>query len=198
MSWKGESRRHSLARKGIKTSTPYYSIDVKSDGRPKLRVGLPSYSRDLLRQLCDIAGDKEWIAELSMIKGNILIDDIQVSDEIDHSYLRWNKGDEANNVGYIHYHPPSLIPEFSAQDFVLALEIHDQRENKEKYPYTLMGLVYPDDGGLHVKIYAINPKSDRRSLFEGKEVAERDLQKELNMLKGNGELIELNSIGGGL
>ena len=198
MSWKGESRRHSLARKGIKT-TDTYEVSIKSDGKPKLRVGLPSYSRDLLRQLCDIADDKEWIAELSMIKGNILIDDIQVSDEIDHSYLRWNKGDEANNVGYIHYHPPSLIPEFSAQDFVLALEIHDQRENKERYPFTLMGLVFPDDdNNLHVKMYALNPKKDRRAIFESKEVAERDLQKELNMLKDNGELVELNSISGGL
>ena len=80
--WKGESRRHSLARKGIKTK---YNV-IKSKGKPKLKIGLPNYSSDQIKHLCQLAGGKEWIAELNMVNGDILIDDIQVSKEINHSY----------------------------------------------------------------------------------------------------------------
>lgn len=194
MAWKGESRRHSLAKKGIRTAK--YSM-IKSKGKEKLKIGLPSYSLEQLKHLSELSDGKEWIAELNIVKGDILIDDIQVSEEINHSYLRWNKGDEAHNVGYIHYHPKSLIPEFSAQDFVLAMEIHKIRENKDKQPYTLMGLVYPDDeDNLKIKIYAINPKKDFTHLFEGREVTERDLNKEIDTLMANKELMKLNNISG--
>ena len=202
MVWKGESRRHSLARKGIKTAkgieSPKYSVKT-SEGKPKLKIGLPEYSREQIKHLCQLADGKEWIAELNMVNDEILIDDVQVSKEINQSYLRWNTGDEDYNVGYIHYHPKTLIPEFSAQDFVLAMEIHDIRENKDKYPYTLMGLVYPDDNDkLQLIIYAINPEKDYRSLFEGREVTERDLKEEINMLNKNKELMKLKNINGEL
>lgn len=194
MAWEGDSRRHSLARKGVKTSK--YTV---SKGKPKLKVGLPSYSKEQIKHLSKLAQGKEWIAELNMVNGEILIDDIQVSKEINHSYLRWNKGDESHNVGYIHYHPKTLIPEFSAQDFVLALEIHEIRENKDKYPYTIMGLVYPDDKHkLHLRMYAINPKKDRKVMFEGKNITERDLKKELDTLVKNKELIKLHEMSGDL
>lgn len=197
MAWKGESRKHSLARKGIRTASKY-SIK-QSNGKPKLKVGLPQYTKEQIKYLCKLADGKEWIAELNITNGDILIDDIQVSKEINHSYLNWNKGDESHNVGYIHFHPKTLIPEFSAQDFVLALEIHNIRENKETYPYTLMGLVYPDDNDqLHTRIYALNPKEDRKALFEGKEVTERDLKKEIDMLIKNRELMKLHNVSGGL
>lgn len=200
--WHGESRKHSLARKGIKTaqgieSSKYTMKTTK--GKPKLKVGLPEYSKEQIKHLCLLAEGKEWIAELNMINGDILIDDVQVSKEIDHSYLRWNDGDESSNVGYIHYHPKTLIPEFSAQDFVLAMEIHNIRENKKKYPYTLMGLVYPEENDqLSIRIYAINPKKDHKVLFEGKELTERDLQKEMDVLIKSKELMILNNISGGI
>lgn len=194
--WKGESRRHSLARKGIKTSK--YNV-IPSKGKEKLQIGLPDYVREQIKHLSELSDGKEWIAELNMVNGDILVDDIQVSKEINHSYLRWNEGDESHNVGYIHYHPKTLIPEFSAQDFVLAMEIHNIRKNKEQYPYTLMGLVYPDDNDkLHLRIYAINPKKDYKYLFENKEVTEKDLDKEINMLLQSKEMMKLNNISGDL
>lgn len=194
--WHDDSRRHSLSRKGIKTAK--YSMG-KGKGKPKLKIGLPSYSKEQIKHISKLAQGKEWIAELNMVNGDILIDDIQISKEINHSYLRWNKGDESHNVGYIHYHPKTLIPEFSAQDFILAMEIHEIRENKEKYPFTIMGLVYPDDDGkLHLKMYAINPKKDHKPMFEGKEITERDLNKEIDMLVKNKELIKLHDMSGDL
>ncbi len=199
----GHSREHGLHRKGIPTHSKgiqntKYNV-IKSKGKSKLTVGLPPYSKAQIKHISKLAEGKEWIAELNMVNGDILIDDIQVSKEINHSYLRWNKGDEAHNVGYIHYHPATLIPEFSAQDFVLAMEIHDIRENKHKYPYTIMGLVYPDKNGkLHLRMYAIKPKKDHKKKFEGREVTERDLQKEIKMLIKNKELMKLNNISGGL
>lgn len=198
--WKGESRRHSLARKGVKTAkgitNSKYNV-INSKGKPKLKIGLPDYSRDQIKHLCQLANGKEWIAELNMVNGDILIDDIQVSKEVDHSYLRWNKGDESHNVGYIHFHPKTLIPEFSAQDFVLAIEIHDIRGNKGNYPYTIMGLVYPDDNDkLHLRMYAINPKQDYKPMLEGREVTERDLKEEIDVMISNQELIKLNNISG--
>ena len=102
-------------------------------------------------------------------------------------------------MGYIHFHPKTLIPEFSAQDFVLAMEIHEIRENKDKYPYTIMGLVYPDDNdNLKLRMYAINPKKDYRSKFEDREVTERDLKEEIDMMIQNQEMVKLNKISGGL
>jgi len=202
MSWKNESRKHSLARRGIKTASgipPSKYSTIQSDGKSKLKIGLPEYSKEQIKYLCQLAEGKEWIAELNMVNDDILIDDVQVSKEINHSYLRWNTGDEDYNVGYIHYHPKTLIPEFSAQDFVLALEIHEIRQNKDKYPYTLMGLVYPDDNdALHLRIYALNPNGNRKHLFEGREVTERDLKDDIDMLIKSKEMMKLNNISGGI
>ncbi|MCK4545030.1 hypothetical protein KAU43_05785 [candidate division WOR-3 bacterium] len=200
MGWKGESRRHSLSRKGIKTSKDNEKYKfIRGKGNPTLKIELPDYTKKQIEHFSDLANREEWIAELDMVRGDILIDDLQVSDEMDASYLRWNKGDESKCVGYIHYHPNTLVPEFSAQDFILAMEIHNVRENKAKYPYTLMGLVYPDENDdLHVRIFALNPKKDRKYLFEGKVATERDLKKEIDMLIKNKEMMKLNHVSGGL
>ena len=192
--WHKESRRHSLSSKGIK-STQKYKVS-KGKGKTKLSIGLPEYSKDMIKHITELADGKEWIAELNVVKGDIIIDDIQISEEIDHSYLRWNNGDEVHNVGYIHYHPETLIPEFSAQDFVLAFNIHDLRANKDEYPYTVMGLVYPDGDKLKVKMYGVDPSKERVKEFEGLELVERDLKDKLECMEQKKELIRMENITG--
>ena len=187
--WHGKKQAHSLASKGIKSKYQY-----NSNGKYKLAVGLPDYTRERVKHITDLSDGKEWIAELKMLKSDIIIDDIQISESLDQSFLHWNVGDEETDVGYIHYHPPELIPEFSAQDFVLAINVHEMRENKEKYPYTLMGLVYPEKDELKIVIYGINPKSGRKSDFEGKMVVESDLKEVLDEMVENKELIKMRDI----
>ena len=187
--WHGKRQAHSLASKGIKSKYQY-----NSSGKPKLTVGLPDYTRERVKHITDLSDGKEWIAELKLLKEDIIIDDIQISESLDQSFLHWNDGDEETDVGYIHYHPPELIPEFSAQDFVLAINVHEMRKNKEKYPYTLMGLVYPEKDKLKIVIYGINPKKGRKSDFEGKMVVESDLKDVLDEMVENKELLKMRDI----
>lgn len=187
--WHGNKQAHSLASRGIKSKYQY-----SSSGKPRLAIGLPDYTKERIKHITELADGKEWIAELKMLKGDIIIDDIQISEIIDQSFLHWNTGDEETDVGYIHYHPPELIPEFSAQDFVLAINVHEMRNNTEKYPYTLMGLVVPEKDGLKTIIYAINPKKGRKSDFEGKMVVESDLKDVLDEMIESKELLKLREI----
>ena len=184
--WKGNSHAHSLASKGIRTKYSY-----KSKGNPKLSIGLPAYSKDRIEHIIKLADGKEWIAELKMMKGDIIIDDIQISDKLDQSFLHWTSGDEKTDVGYIHYHPPELIPEFSSQDFVLAFNIHQLRTNKDEYPYTIMGLVYPSGDGHEIRMYGINPSKTKMEEFEGQMVTEKDLEETLTRMEASGELIKM-------
>jgi len=187
--WYGQKEQHRLASKGIKSKYQY-----KTSGKPKLAVGLPKYSRDRIAHLTELADGKEWIAELKIIKGDIIIDDVQISDELDVSFLNWNVGDEETDVGYIHYHPPELIPEFSSQDFVLACTVHDMRENKENYPYTLMGLVIPENGNLKTILYGIKPKDGRVKDFENKNVVESDLSNIIKEMEDSKELLKMREV----
>lgn len=192
MSWRGNPMGHSLASRGVKTK--YQMKQVK--GKPKLKLGLPPYVKDQIKHLTEMADDggKEWIAELSMINGDIIIDDVQVSKELDVSFLRWNHGDEDRNIGYIHYHPAELIPEFTTQDFILAYEIHKLRKNKENMPYTIMGLIYPENGELVIVLYGINPSKTGVENFEGLIAVESDMRDTLDKMKENKELIEMREI----
>lgn len=185
-----------MNRKGIKTANAKYQYS--SRGKKKLKVALPDYSREVIKHITRISNGKEWIAELNMINGEIIIDDIQVSHEINHSYLHWDRDDESKNVGYIHYHPPTIIPEFSAQDFVLAMNIHELRHNKEHYPYTIMGLVYPDGDKLKTRIYAINPDETKIEEFEGLVATEKDMKDKLDRMVENKELLKLKNLSGEL
>ena len=187
--WYGNKQKHSLASRGIKSKYQY-----KSSGKPKLAIGLPSYTKERIGHLSELAQGKEWIAELKMMNGDIIIDDIQISDTVDQSFLHWTTGDEETDVGYIHYHPAELIPEFSAQDFVLAINVHEMREHKDIHPYTLMGLVYPLGDKLEIVIYAINPKKGRKKDFEGKMLVESDMKETLDKMKASKELLELREV----
>lgn len=199
--WHNESARHAKARRGIKTSYRY-----KSQGKHNLSIKLPTYTKDKLKQLIRISNGNEWIAELVILNGEIIIDDVQISDRIDHSQLRWNDGDEKTNVGYIHYHPETLIPEFTSTDFILAFNMHKMRINKDKYPYTVMGLVYPEDKNHKIVLYAVNPKKGREKDFmaavmeKGKLTykpmvcVESDMKETINDMIKSKELIKLNEV----
>lgn len=186
MSWNQESHRHAMAAKGVKTKYIY-----RAHGNPKLAVALPSYSEERIKHITSLSdeGQKEWIAEMIILNGEVIIDDIRPSEILDKSNLHWTLGDDKRDVGYIHYHPPQLIPEFSAQDFVLAINVHNLRTNKNKYPYTIMGLVYPDGNKLKVRLYGIKPKQNRIKQFEGLVATESDMKETLEKMKKSGELI---------
>lgn len=189
--WSGEPYNHSLASKGISTKYRY-----NAKGSPKLSVGLPPYMKERIKYLTELAeeGKKEWIAELTLINGNIIIDDIQVSKKVDSSFLRWNQGDEINNIGYIHYHPANLIPEFSAQDFTLAINVHNLRKNKKGRPYTIMGLVHPDKKVLKTILYGIKPSKKRLAQFDGLVAVESDMRDIIEDMERRGELIRMNEV----
>lgn len=189
--WFGKKEQHSLASRGISSKYIY-----KTSGKPKLKIGLPSYTKERIKHITELSenGHKEWIAELKMLKEDIIIDDIQISDTIDQSFLNWNIGDEETDVGYIHFHPSELIPEFSSQDFVLACTIHEMRTNKERYPYTLMGLVVPENGALKITIYGLNPEKNRIDYFENKMLVESDMKDVLDEMKETKELLVLREV----
>ena len=187
--WHRDSQKHALASKGIVTKYQY-----SATGKPMLKVGLPSFTTEQIKTITNLADGKEWIAELKELKSEIIIDDIQISDNLDESFLNWNSGDEINDIGYIHYHPKELIPEFSAQDFVLALTIHDMRVNKDKYPYTLMGLVYPDGDKLVIRVYGIKADKNTIKQFENKPIVESDMKEIIDKMCNNKELIKMKEV----
>lgn len=199
MGWPKESRRHGLASKGIPTARSRKYQVSGTQQKPKLKIGLPSYTHEQIRYISHISNGKEWIAEIKMVNGNLFIDDIQISKKIDKSFLHWTYGDESNNVGYIHLHPKGIMPEFSAEDFILAFTIHEKRENKKNYPYTIMGVVYPENDKLIIKLYAVKPKAETIKQFElyrGTKFIERDIQDKLDKMEENKELIKLHEISG--
>jgi len=187
--WHKESHRHRLASMGISTSYKY-----KGSGKRKLQIMLPKYTKEQIVHITRMAdeGSKEWIAELKVKNGEIYLNDIQISTEVDHSYLNWTKGDEDEDVGYIHFHPKSLIPEFTAQDFVLAFNVHKLRKNKDEYPYTIMGLIYPTQKGYEIKMFGVNPSENRINDFEGLIAVESDMKEKLKQMEASGELIKMS------
>jgi len=191
--WKNESQRHRMASMGISTTYKY-----KGSGKRKLQIMLPEYTKKQISHITQMAdeGSKEWIAELKVKNGQIYMDDIQISNEVDHSYLNWSTGDENEDVGYIHFHPKSLIPEFTAQDFVLACNIHELRKNKESYPYTIMGLIYPTKKGYEIRMYGVNPGEDRKNDFDGLIAVESDMKDKLKKMEASGELIRMKEKNG--
>lgn len=190
MSWPGERQRHAMSARGITSSTYQYN----AHGKQILEVELPSYTADKVRLLTKIAQGKEWIAELSILNGYIIIDDVQVSDKIDYSELRWNIGDDIRDIGYIHYHPPGIVPEFSSEDFVLAFKVHNLRKQKEKYPYTIMGLVHPSENGFKMRLYGVKPSDGRMKQFEGLHTVESNLSGILMEMEHNDELIKMKEV----
>lgn len=190
MSWLGERQRHAMSAKGILTKDYCYN----AHGKKELGIYLPAYTADRVKHINKITDGKEWIAELSIINGYIIIDDIQASDKIDYSQLRWNIGDDMRDIGYIHLHPQGIIPDFSSTDFVLAINIHKLRKNKKKYPYTIMGVVYPKNNKTVIRLYGINPKSGRIKDFENLKVTESHLGFVLDDMISTKELIKMKEV----
>jgi len=190
MSWPGERQRHAMSARGVTSSTYQYN----AHGKRVLKIGLPSYTKEEVKHLSEIAQGKEWIAELSMLNGHIIIDDVQISDKLDYSELRWNIGDDVRDVGYIHYHPPGIIPEFSSEDFVLAFQIHKLRKNCKDYPYTIMGLVYPSKTGFKMRLYGVKPSDSRMKQLEGVHSVESSFNNVLEDMIHNGELIKMKEV----
>lgn len=192
MVWQNESQRHLLSSKGI----PNRYI-LNSQGKPKIKVGLPKYFIDQIKYLIKTADNNEWIAEIVSLNGLITIDDVQISDKMDYSELRWNKGDEKRAIGYIHYHPKGLIKEFSAEDFVLTCTIHDLRDNKTEYPYTIMGVIHHHDDKKNkysVQLYAVKPNPNRSKQFEKESGTESSFSSIIDDMKKNNEILKMKEV----
>ena len=112
------------------------------------------------------SGTNEWIADLDLKGSNLVIRDVQHGTHTT-SYMLFDKTDEKENVGYIHYHPPGVYPHFSTNDYLLTTKVHNLRKNKDKMQYTLMGLVTPATGGkYHIRIYALKPTPSTTKALE--------------------------------
>ena len=145
--WYNEPQRHSMAAKGIKTA----QNSIKTEK-------LKDYIINQIKHFNEIADGKEWIAEIMSINGHILLNDVQFSDKTDYSELKWDVEDDERVIGYIHYHPPGIMDEFSAQDFELACTVHNLRKNKDKFTYTIMGVITLNGNNkITAKFYAFKP-----------------------------------------
>lgn len=190
--WHRNRYGHGLAARGVRTKVLFPKGKFSSFPLQKL----DEYTIQQVRLYNDLAKDREWIAEFDSINGSIVINDVQFNDCSDESYLKWDTGDEYKNVGYIHYHPPGIVPKFSAQDFVLGVILHGRRRNRSNGDYTYMGLVTPD----FIKIIAIRPKVERKRQFEryidsdGRPETTKKLEGIVENMRRNGELVELRTV----
>jgi len=173
-----------MAAKGIKT---------KPIKHPKV-TQLEDYISNQIKHYIKASNGKEWIAEIIEINGNVMLNDVQFSDKTDYSELKWDMEDDMKVIGYIHYHPPGIKEEFSAQDFELASTIHNLRKNKEKYTYTIMGVVSKDyNDKITAKFYGIKPKKP----FKVKDMevkVESDFKDKLDKMEQNQELIKIKEM----
>lgn len=171
--WSGDSARHALASKGIKTAfdkdkspnttqTPIEAINGEFKRLGLSNASLHEKSFEKIKELNKHNPDAEWIADLDFYdNGNIVLNDFQVTMRPDESQLYWNDyasdddphSDPEYCIGYIHYHPPEVDKRPSAQDFVLALTIHGLRtdDNKKRSLYTMFAVVINNA----LKIYSI-------------------------------------------
>ena len=200
--WRREPFRHSLASRGISSMSQRGEIPLPRDFNGEEDLPLVIFTPDTLarvRRHNSISPDKEWIAELDLVNGNIIMNDDQFSDEVNMSWLKWDEGrDDDINVGYIHYHPDNLVPLFTAQDFVLGAKLHELRSrgNKGRFPYTLMGLVLDN----RILLVAINPRPYRIRQFsecvptDGLDATTDKLENIVGEMQKRGELVRYRDI----
>lgn len=197
--WHNESRRHSLAAKGVRTRGEVPIPRVLNGDKPMPLFVFSGPVLGMIREYNEISDGKEWIAEFDLVRGNVILNDVQFSDDVDASYLKWDgERDSAHNVGYVHYHPGNLVPKFTAQDFVLGCKLHGLRggDTIHKMPYTLMGLVLPD----RIVLIAIKPRAHRMEQFRECVASDGtpDTVQRLNNIVGEmqkrGEIVRFNDL----
>ena len=176
--WHNESHRHSLASRGIKTKTyvkPFQSRSVSK--YPKMiypdDILTPENLNTILSYVEATDNKVEWICDIDLKRNEkIKIEDGQLDGTTDESFLNWNSDDPSLNVGFCHSHPEGVFNWFSSTDFLLAIKIHNlrTRENKERFPWTFMGLVSKNDDGIYtLQLVAVKPGPGRKKQFEGME-----------------------------
>lgn len=210
--WHGDSYKHALASHGVSLKSNSKSVIIKS--MQILNSAIEKTARGRIREKVEEANEEvnhknEWIGDLDLNEDTeVVLTDIQQSDEPDESELNWNNDithkdpypDPEHCIGYLHYHPPSVDPRASVQDFILALTIHEMRsdKNKEKHPETIFGVVTDDK----TKYYAINPDDSEQTKELFKSIQNKnydtsenhkyfeDLRTTLDELKSKGHIKE--------
>lgn len=181
--WFGESARHALARKGIRTTEERFRFR-------RFHYKNRSRFRDLNKQT---KGKKEWIADLDLRNGEIVMQDVQLDGSLTSSFMSWDSDDPQFNHGFIHYHPPGTHPRLTAQDYLLGAEVHKMKKDQTKPTY--IGLVTDN----HVRILAYLPQQDRTKELTDLEAVEnnfryfRQLDKIERQMRKNGETVRVLS-----
>lgn len=164
--WFNDPYKHALASKGIQTANSLTQSKI-DQSREEIKH-LSDCGRNEIKALIEKSDGNEWIADLDLHDGEIMIYDEQISDKSDESIMNWDDSitrkepetDPEFNIGYIHYHPPVVDERPTAQDFILGLSVDKRRldENKERFEPTVFGLVTDDD----IKFYYLTPKSEKQ------------------------------------
>lgn len=164
--WFDQPQRHALASKGIQTANSLSQSKI-NQSREEIQH-LSDCGRKQIKALIEKSDGNEWIADLDLHNGEIMIYDEQISDKPDESVMNWDEHitqqqphtDPEFNVGYIHYHPPVVDERPTAQDFILGLSVDKRRldENKKRFEPTVFGLVTDDE----IKFYYLTPKSEKQ------------------------------------
>lgn len=208
--WHGEPERHSLASRGIQTKTYVEPLRARSPKYPKMiypnQVLTPENMKTIMDYVKRTNNEVEWICDVDLKEdGTIRLDDGQMDGSTDESFLSWDPDDPELNIGYFHSHPPDVFNWFSSTDFILVIKIHNlrTRENKERFPWTFMGLVSENnEGKFTLQMVAVKPEPGREKQFQGLEkdyitdlegTHERVLGIEREM-NGDGELVRFPEI----
>ncbi len=177
-------------------------------------LSISSEMTDVINQLNTEADyEKEWIADLDYGKPYIYINDSVISDKTDESELDWRetitneekeRGEETdpnNCIGYIHYHPKGVDKRPTAQDFILALNIDEMRneDNKDRFRPTTFGVVRDDS----LRFFFLTPSDEQRKelrkklqniQMDSKEKYFERLKKVINNMKDKDILHETKDI----
>ena len=199
-----------MAARGINTKSYVEPLRARSPKYPKMiypnQVLTPENMKTIMEYVRATNNEVEWICDVDLKEdGTIRIEDGQLDGSADESFLSWDPDDPKLNIGYFHSHPRGVFNWFSSTDFILAIKVHNLRtkENKERFPWTFMGLVSEnDEGKFTLQLVAIKPEPGREKQFQGLEkeyitdlegTHEKVLQLERGMAN-KGELIRFPEI----
>lgn len=199
-----------MAARGINTKSYVEPLRARSPKYPKMiypnQVLTPENMKTIMEYVRATNNEVEWICDVDLKEdGTIRIEDGQLDGSADESFLSWDPDDPKLNIGYFHSHPRGVFNWFSSTDFILAIKVHNLRikENKERFPWTFMGLVSEnDEGKFTLQLVAIKPEPGREKQFQGLEkeyitdlegTHEKVLQLEREMAN-KGELIRFPEI----
>ena len=199
-----------MAARGINTKSYVEPLRARSPKYPKMiypnQVLTPENMKTIMEYVRATNNEVEWICDVDLKEdGTIRIEDGQLDGSADESFLSWDPDDPKLNIGYFHSHPRGVFNWFSSTDFILAIKVHNLRikENKERFPWTFMGLVSEnDEGKFTLQLVAIKPEPGREKQFQGLEkeyitdlegTHERVLSVEREM-NTDGELVRFSEI----